>query len=230
MTIKLLLLPAFLLAACGDNLQPNEDELAASAEDEGEGEAPTTPNDATLFAFFLAFPSSCADHSVSFEGHYGYTDGTQVENPICRYELTDGTVFSNTCGALHPFPTSEVVVFRVTDPATGQIATFEEGVRGPAALDATLEVASNGLSISWDAHSVYDGVVDAGSVRIAIEPSDKVVIADPAVLSQTSGSVTVTEAGTYTVSVTALITFGEHGGCNTTVERTVDVICADDPH
>ena len=225
MTIKVLL-PALLLAACGDNLHPDEDQLSASAEDDSGDE---TPNDATLFAFFLAHPSSCADHSVLFEGHYGYTDGRQVTNPICSYELRDGTVFADTCFAVHPFPTADVAVFRVTDPANGQVATFEEAVRGPLSFAATLDVTSNGLSISWDAHAIYGDVVDAGSTLITIEPSDKVIIDDPAVRAQTRGTVAVTEAGTYTVNVHAAIGFGDEGGCTAFVERTIDVTCAD-PH
>jgi hypothetical protein len=227
---KLLLVPALLFTACGDNLHPDEDQITAGAE-EDTNDTPNTPDapdsDASLFAFFLQFPSQCIDHSVILEGHSGYTDGTPLDNPICRYDFADGTSV-DSCGAFRSFPASEVVVFTVTDPATGQVARHEEGVIGPRTLDVTLDVASNGMSISWDALGTYgDSPID---VMIEIEPADKVIVDDPTVFFRSTGTVRVTSTGTYTVTASTRVQFGEHGGCFDSIERRVDVICNDNMH
>jgi len=220
---KLLLVPLLLLAACGDNLQPDEDQAVAGAGGSG---ATGDTSGATLFAFFISSPGSCADHTENLEGHWGYTDGRPLPNNIeCRYDFGDGTS-EDTCFATHSFPAAQVVTFTVTDLDTGATASSSEAVIGPRSLDATLDVTTSGLSISWEAHGYYDGVIGT-DIQLSFDPADKVIIEDPSILRQTTGTVRVTEAGTYTVEVATGVSFGEEGGCRFAISRTVEVICND---
>jgi hypothetical protein len=225
---KLMLVPALLFAACGDNLHPEQEQVAGV--EEGSGSTPDMPDapNAQFFAFFLEDPGDCADHSVYLEGHWGYVNGPVVENAICHYDFGDGT-FADTCRPGHSFPDAQNVTFTATDPATGATASFTESVIGPRSFEAALSVTTDGLSISWDAHGFYGGV-DAGSTFIKIEPADKVIAPDPLVFAQPQGTVQVTAAGSYVVTLDTHITFAENGGCTAQADQRVEVICNGDMH
>jgi hypothetical protein len=170
---------------------------------------------------------------VLLEGHYGYADGTPVQNPNCRYDFEDGTSV-DTCFALHSFPTSQVVSFTVEDPATGAVAHGEDAVIGPASFEVTLDVTGyyfeNGPALAWSAQTRYGDTVDVGRVNIDFDPNENVIIPDPQIYSNPYGVVSVTKPGTYTVKVFASISFGEEGGCSATAEQTVEVPCSSDGH
>lgn len=222
---KLLLVPALLFAACGDNLTPDEDQIAPTNTSESDaGEAPAdTPE---LIASFTTAPVNCDLHSVRFEGRYAYADGTAVDNPICHYDFGDGTS-ADTCSVVHEF--SDVlsnVVFTVEDPATGAVASATDLVLPPKDFDASLLATSDGLSISWEAHSYYDGG-DFGNLEISIDPAEQVIVDDPAVFTYGLGSVRVTAAGTYTVKLHTETGFGDPGGCEVDLVQLVEVICND---
>ena len=224
---KLLLASAFLLAACGDNLQPTDDQASlGSDEDTTSVPDPTAP---ALVAGFIYEPQDCFDHSLRFEGHYGYTDGTVIENPICRYDFSDGT-YAEGCRVSHSLPTAVDVVFTVTDPATGATGSSSEGnVIGPRSFDTSLAVTTDGLSISWETHAIYGDSPDVGNTHISITPSENVIVEDPSILFDSTGTVAVTAAGTYTVRVDAAINFGDVGGCTAFTEKTIEVVC-NEPH
>ena len=244
-----LILPALLLAACGDNLHPDEDQLGGNAETDPT-ESPDVPPDPTdppddppprgdLFAGFFYEPSDCVDHSVRIHARYGYPDGTPVPNAICRFSLGDGTVIAETpstsdtqnCFIVYPFPEPELLVFTVIDTDTGAVASHQEVLEGPETFTVALDATSDGLSIAWDARTEYDGVPNIGSVLISITPSENVIVDDPAVFRQPIGAVRVTQPGTYTVRVGASIGFADVGGCGASAEQQVTVTtCVDTSH
>jgi len=122
------------------------------------------------------------------------------------------------------------VTFTVTDLDTGAVGMFSEFVQGPASFGTTLGVSTSGSTLSWEAHNDYGGVLDVGVIQIRISPSANVVVADPTVLNQFSGSVTVTEPGTYTVTAFGILQFGEVGGCGAEAVQTIHVACDDTMH
>jgi hypothetical protein len=214
---KLLLVPVLLVAACGDNLTPDEDQLAGGAV------APESdaPDELELYAALVSEPYSCDDNSVLLRGFAGYSGGPEVDNRLCHFELADGRTF-DTCYQVVSLPTAQNVVLTVTDPATGNTATHEEVVTGPA-LDATLNVSSGGLWIGWslESSSGFD------LVRIDFEPVQNVIIQDPRQQENPFGVVNVTQAGTYTVTATVLKDYFLIG-CSKTVEQTIEVACTDE--
>lgn len=229
---QLLLVPALLLAACGDNLDLNDDQAVNGAQvDAGAPSAETTDN--PLFAFFVQSPGDCADHSVLLEGHYGYADGTPVQSPICRYEFEDGTSM-DTCFGLHSFPTSQVVSFTVEDPATGAVGQGQDTVVGPESFELTLDVTGyyfeNGPALAWSAETRYGDTAGVGRVNVDFDPIQDVIIPDPQIYTNPFGVVSVTKPGTYTVTVYAWLDFGEQGGCSATAQQTVEVPCSSDGH
>jgi hypothetical protein len=232
---KLWLVPALLVAACGDNLSPDADQVAAGAAQD-ESDAPAdTPDTNPLSASFQTSPASCADHAVNIEGIFEYADGTPVSNPICHYDLGDGTS-ADTCSVRHSYAFGTLGEYRVfadvtltvTDPATGATATRTEVVFPPGNFDAFLIPSTDGLSISWEARAFYvDGEV--GIDHISIEPADKVILDDPSVLSRGVGTVRVTEPGTYIITLHAAVFPGVEG-CFVDFAQTVEVTCDGGEH
>jgi hypothetical protein len=231
---KLLLVPALLFAACGDNLHPDLDQAVGGAADSDSDSADTPVTDAALTASFTASPASCDTYSVAFASAYAYADGTTVANPICHYDFGDGTS-GDTCTAVHSYVTGPGnwqavanVTLTVTDPATGATATYTDIVIPPGNFDIGLTATSDGLSISWNAFAFYvDGTIGG---EISIEPADKVIIDDPQVLQSGNGTVRVTEAGTYEVTFHSAIWPGVEG-CDLTLHQAVEVTgCSGDGH
>lgn len=231
----LLVLPALLFAACGDNLQPDLDQAVGGADGDGAA-VPETPGPGdTLVVGFIYSPNDCADHSVYLQGHYAYPDGTQVEHPICRYQSADGTVLDDCVGPLS-VPTLQNVVFTVTDADTGATGSTTSPVEGPKSFSVTLDAngfnfGSNQLGIGWYAQTKYGDQTDVGHVVMDISPTENLIIQDPEIFNTPIGPIGVTQPGTYTVSVTAWIIFGDEGGCTATDQKTVEVpACSSDPH
>lgn len=221
---KLLLVPVLLLAACGDNLEPDQQQAVAGAEDDA---SPVADN--PFQVGFTAFPNDCTDNSVELRARFSYEDAREVLHPSCQFALADGTVL-DSCFTYYPFPTAQNVMLTVTDLDTGASGQFEQVVQGPGSLDATLEVASDGLSISWEGHSIYGGVADQLNVDISITPSENVIVDDASIFTHTTGTVNVTAAGTYTVRLGTGISFADVGGCGKVIEKTIEVVCDGDAH
>jgi hypothetical protein len=234
---KLLLVPVLLFAACADTPAHEEDQLNAEG-DMAEPEGPATPgtpdtpgtSPVPLRVGFITEPSSCADRSVWIEGHWSYADGSRPDQVDCRYELLDGTLLSTNCATVAPLPDGDIVVFTVTDPATGAVASYQGFAQGPQSFATSVTVSTDGLSLSWDAETMYGTTADVGGVRISISPSANVIAPDASVFMSPTGTVSVTEAGTYTVHVDGFITFAEVGGCSASADATVDVMCDDPTH
>ena len=212
--MRTLVAAALMLAACADNVTPEEDRVIAGAE-----------TDRRLWAGFAQELLDCADHTVQLRGHWGYSDGTRPTNYSCRFTLADGTVLSDECFAVPSLADPTAVTFTVTDHDTGQVATYSEVAQGPASFEATVDLATDGLTLSWDAHTFYGSVVDDGSVLISISPPGNVIVSDPDVLTQLAGMVSVTEPGIYTVGARASMRFPDVGGCGAHAEATIEVAC-----
>ena len=212
------------LLACGDNLHPSEDGLTPVTDGQDD-EPPHDGGEVTarpITTFFIYEPVSCDDHSVWFEARTVYADDLSlVDDAICQYTFEDGTQLFG-CGVVMSLPTAQNVVLTARDPNTDAIATFEEVVRGPESFDATFDVTSDDLTISWDVATSYGDVANTGAVRVFIEPSENLVEPLP-MFAPFQGSAQVTEPGTYTVTVSAVISFGEAGGCGRFHEQTLDV-------
>ena len=223
---KLLLVPV-LLAACADVKQGDEVTVGAPVEDDGAGNNETfeTP---TLIAGFISEPGACSDNSALIEGHVGYSDGSSNENVVCQLVFEDGSTV-DSCFASRTFLKPEKVILIATDTVTLATARYEDTVMGRLSFNASLDVTTEGLSISWNADAIYGTNGGAGRTRISIEPAANVIVDDPAIFDQPTGTVAVTAAGTYTVRVDASIQFADVGSCGATAEQVVDIVDSNPP-
>jgi hypothetical protein len=220
------LVPIGLLVACGDNFHPEEDQLSVeSGESDGDtGEAPgTTPR--ALDVAIQIFPDSCETPLVHYEAFGTYDgDNTPLTNISCLWNFDDGSQ-STACSGSHTFPEAgwHDFALRVIDFDTGASGSTTQRRFVEFPLEASLDVRSSGLTISW--------VVDINVLAFAIvrvEPSDKVIAADPDYGLNREYTVEVTEPGTYTVT---LDVEDERGGgpiCNAQITKQVTVVCADE--
>jgi hypothetical protein len=222
---KLLLVPVVLLAACAD-VKPDDGQVVVgtAVDDDGGGGGGGADNEnfRTLTAGFITEPAECNDHSTRIEGHFGYSDGSLADNVTCQLLFEDGTSVEG-CFAVHSFAEPQNVTLIATDSVTGATATYEEVVSGPLSFSATLDVTSSGLSISWNADAIYGTSPGVGQTLVSIEPAANVIVNDPAIFQQRTGTVEVTAAGTYTVTVGATLQFAEVGGCFASVDKTIDI-------
>ena len=237
---KVLFASALVLAACADDPIPDVDQpvtdgaVGTVGADGAVDTSPVEPTESALSASFVAAPAACDSAEVSFEATSAYSDGTAVANPVCRYDFGDGT-FGDSCSAVHSYATgpgnsltTANVTLTVTDPATGATATYTDLVLPPGNFDAFLFASSDGLTISWEGHAYYvDGEVGIGP--ISIEPADKVIIDDPTVLQQGTGTVRVTEPGTYVIKAHAAMFPGVEN-CEADLEQTVEVTACSTAH
>src|SRR5688572_21807508 len=155
---KLLLVPAILLAACTENSAlPEEPVSTESGQSTGgvgggaDNEGFDTP---TLFANIATDPGDCFDSSALVYGTYYYSDGSSTENVVCQLIFADGTT-SDSCFASRPFPEPELVTLVVRDTVTLAEGRTSQTVVGPESFTATLAVTTDGLTISWEAHTFY---------------------------------------------------------------------------
>jgi hypothetical protein len=230
---KLLFASALVLTACADDPVPDLDQPVTDAV----VDASATSVDATeraLTASFVTTPAACDSAEVSFEATTAYSDGTPVASPVCHYDFGDGTS-GDSCSAVHSYATgpgdsltNANVTLTVTDAATGATATFTDVVLPPGNFDASLNASSDGLTISWEKHAFYvDGEIGVGP--ISIEPAQNVIVDDPSVLQQGTGTVRVTEPGTYVVRAHAAIFPGVQN-CEADLEQTVEVTACSTMH
>jgi hypothetical protein len=219
--MKLMLVSAFLFAACGDNIQPDEDQLAGAANDEA-----ATPADpaATVSGGLATLPYDCVDHSLLFEVEASNANG-RLENPICSVQFADGSVV-DSCSFTHSVsPAGESFVVTVIDPATGATDSFLAFRTGPA-FDPVLEVSAGDMYIGWNVNAPQG--IDLA--RIDIDPSQNVSWQDPMQQEDPFGVVQVTQAGTYTVTAYAVYNFEGFFTCSATLQKTVEVACSGGDH
>ena len=99
---KLLLVPALLLAACGDNLHDTDDQTAFGTDDgavpdDGE-DTPARPFEASPL---ITFPS-CDAAVASYEADGRYTDTDELEfvpNVSCLWKFDDGSTSTSCIGS-----------------------------------------------------------------------------------------------------------------------------------
>ena len=193
----LLLVPALLLAACGDNLTPDEDQVSGTAvgdHDDGSDDPAARPLQAQIFIQTI----TCNETIARFEAGAQYLDdGTNALNIACKWTFDDGTT-STECAGDHPFATSGAhdFVLEVTDLDTGATAVSTQTRIFAPPLELTLDVTSNGLSISYNASSNT-----GGWPNVFVQPAELVFTEDdPNYPTATTATLRVREAGTYTVT------------------------------
>jgi hypothetical protein len=221
MTTKLLLPALLLAAACGDNLAPEGAEgQSTSGNEEG---PPARAIDADIFIETI----TCHETIARFEAGARYVDdNSNVFGIQCLWRFDDGTT-STECAGEHPFDRAGAhdFVLEVTDPATGatDIAT-QTRIFAPL-LELTLDVTGDGLSISYTATSNT-----GGEQVVFVSPDEFVIVDDPNYPRTTSGTVRVTQAGTYTVTYDVEDERGASEICSGQLVKTITLVCDGDGH
>lgn len=214
-----LLLPALMLAACGDNLQPSDDvksgtEVGSDAQD---GETPARAIDASIFIF----APSCDAAVAQFETEVRYVDdGSLVTDLSCLWTFDDGTT-STECIGEHTFATGGFhdFVLDVTDLTTGATDRATQNRFIDPVIDANLEVTGGDLTISWVA------TTNVGEVRVFVEPSEFITTDDPNYFLKRTNTITVSRAGTYTVTMFVEDERSVGPICNEQIVKQVEVFC-----
>jgi hypothetical protein len=210
---KLFVLPALLFAACGDNLAPDAEQATGGAETVAE-ESPR-PIDASIYIY----NPSCIASVAAFEADVYYADDRSPVGAVeCRWTFDDGST-SDVCVGEHEFATPGFHDFTldVKHTLTGETAHVAQNRYIYPALTADLEVTAPecGLELS------YKGSVSIpAETLVFVQEQDKVIDADPSKLEATVG---VTEAGTYTVVITAEDERTNGPICSARVEKQVTV-------
>jgi hypothetical protein len=218
---KLLLVPALLFAACGDNLQPDEDQLATGA---GGTEVPSDdPEARPLQAQIFIETITCVETIARFEAGAQYLDdGTNALNIACSWTFDDGST-SSECAGEHRFATAGAhdFVLEVTDLDTGATAVSTQTRVSAPPLELTLDVTSNGLSISYNASSNT-----GGDQIVFVLPEALVHIEDDQNYPRaTSATLRVREPGTYTVRYDVEDERGSGEICQAQLLKEIEVVC-----
>jgi hypothetical protein len=219
MTTKLLL-PALLLAtACGDNLHPT-DQTSLGSEDEqgGSNHEDVREVDASIFIETI----TCVDTIARFEAGARYADdGSPALDIACLWTFDDGTT-SNQCAGEHQFATAGAhdFVLEVTDLTSGATDRVTQTRIFAPPLELTLDVSSDDLTISYAATSNT-----GGEQVVVVTPAELVVADDPNYPRTTSGTVRVTQAGTYTVTYHVEDERGVSEICQGELVKEVTVVC-----
>jgi hypothetical protein len=216
---KLLLIPALLLAACGDNLDPKDQ--ASLGTDEGHAEADTRP---WYVSATIWFPS-CDAAVASYEADARFGDTNDIElvpNVSCVWTFDDGTT-STSCAGEHTFAEGGwhdfVVVITNLDTGETREQLQRRFVYPP--IEATLDVTTSDLTISWNAT-----VNVTAFVHISVEPADLIITDDPFYYLNRTYTLAVREAGTYTVSMDVEDERGAGPICSAHIEKQVEVVCS----
>jgi hypothetical protein len=219
---KLLILPALLFVACGDNLAPTDEQATAGAEatsTDTEDDV-SRPIDASIY---IEMPS-CTDALAKFEAGVSYVDdGSPVGTVACKWTFDDGTT-SDECAGEHIFAAAgnHEFVLDVTHTVTGETAHSSQVryVEAPHIADLVVTAPECGLEFSYTAT-----VSTPSENHIEILEADKVLDLDPYAVE---GTVHVTEPGTYTVVYTAEDERQSGPICEARVERQVTVTACHD--
>ena len=221
---KLFILPAFLLAACGDNMAPPSDQATAGAESTPtETDTDDGVSRAIDASIYIETPS-CTDALAKFEVGVRYADdGSPADSYTCKWTFDDGAT-SDQCAGEHIFATSgnHEFLVDVTHTVTGETARATQVRYIEAPHVATLEVTAPecGLELSYKA-----SVSTPSENHIDVLESDKVIDLAPLALE---GTVRVTEPGTYTVVYTAEDERQSGPICEARVEKQVTVTACHD--
>jgi len=157
-----------------------------------------------------------------FEAMARFTDdNTAATNIACKWSFDDGTT-SADCTGEHLFALAGFHDFtlEVTDLTTGavDVATQTRFFHPP--LEATLDVSTDGLTISYKA-----GSNTGGEQNVSISPFELVTGEDPMDLEHT---VTVAAEGTYTIEFDVEDERGVSEICNARVTKQIEVMCDHD--
>ena len=224
---SLFLVPGLLLVGCGDNIQPETDD---SAPIEAEGETPgpeivpeePTPNEREIAIDFYSQSTSRDAVSAQLEAGVRYADdNTPILDATCRFTFADGSS-QDGCVIDHVFPAAgeHTVSLEVRIPGTDRVIRQDVLAFAGEAFELGLEVTvpACGLEISYLATQNRGG---EGGVWIT--GPGAVVSSDPDWVRNRTGTVGVTEPGTYTVSFEAE---NESTGplCSREIVREVTVI------
>lgn len=222
---KLFILPALLLAACGDNLASPSDQATAGAESTPtDTETDTDGVSRAIDASIYIETPSCTEALAKFEADVSYVDdGSPVGAVTCKWTFDDGST-SDQCAGEHIFATSGNHEFLVdiTHTVTGETAraTQVRYVEAPHVADLEVTAPECGLEFSYKA-----SVSTPSENHIAVLEADKVIGLDPFALE---GTVRVTEPGTYTVVYTAEDERQTGPICEARVEKQVTVTACHD--
>jgi hypothetical protein len=226
MTKKLVLVPALLVAACGDNLHPEEDQVTVTSGGDHEDDTPDAPARAIDAAIFID-TITCVDTIARFEAGARYTDdNSTVLDIACKWTFDDGAT-STDCAGEHQLDRAGAhdFVLEVTDLDTGATGvTTQTRIFAPP-LELTLDVTADDLSISYVATSNT-----GGEQVVFVSPEQFVLVDDPNYPRTTDSMVRVTRAGTYTVTYLVEDERGVSEICNDELVKTVTVVCTGDGH
>jgi hypothetical protein len=223
---NLLMIPVMLLGACAiepTNQDPSPGVTSSPTDDSagaGAGETFDTP---TITGSFITEPNDCKDNQVLFQTLVFGPDSTRDFDVTCHYQFSGGRTF-DSCVFVASMPELETVTLTATDPTLGASVTYSETVGGPPSFNASLDVTTSGLSISWQASTTPSGQ----GTHIAIDPASNVVFSDPTVFFNATGTVSVTEPGTYTVTLDASMPMGDTY-CGAQAQQTVVIEGSENP-
>lgn len=219
MTTKLLV-PILLLAACGDNLHPDDTDDQSSfgsEEDTGGHDTPAREIDASIFIETI----TCVETIARFEAGARYIDGTPVTDFECLWTFDDGTT-STECVGEHPFAEAGFHDFEleVTDVTTGARDTVTQTRFFFPPLEATLEVTGDDFALTWNAMSNT-----GGEQIVTVSPAELVIADDPDYQRRLHYTVQVAQPGTYTVEYSVEDERGVSEICQARVVREITLVC-----
>ncbi|HEY5946329.1 MAG TPA: PKD domain-containing protein [Kofleriaceae bacterium] len=227
MTTKLLLPALLLVAACGDNLEPTDDETSPGTE-AGTGQNEETPARPILASPLIYFPS-CDAAVAQYEADARYADTDDLEivpNISCRWTFDDGTT-STSCAGEHTFAEGgwHDFILEVTDLDTGATdqAVQHRYVYPP--IEANLDVTTGDRTITWNAT-----VNVSADVRVFVQPEELIVTDDPFYYFNRSYTLEVLRDGTYTVVMIVEDERPTGPICSARIEKQVNVFCTGGNH
>jgi hypothetical protein len=225
--VSLAIVTPCLLAACGDNLDPEQGELSSVQSGAGE-EADAEPEPIREIVAELEVTSpQCWDTVAGYAIRATYADdGSPVETLRCNVRL-DGTS-SDLCAGEQAVssPGFHDFVVDVVDVETGATAHLEQRGFIEPRMEINFEWVTPACGLFFDFNL---SVPQSTLKQIVVSPADKIVGGDPGPFDQ-GGRVEVTEPGTYTLS--AYIEQERSNGplCSIAVDRDVQVVACEHEH
>jgi hypothetical protein len=214
---KLLFAALLLAAACGDNLEPEDvDDQSSSGTDGSNAETPAPEIEASIYIETI----TCTETIARYEADPGV-------GVNCLWTFDDGST-STSCAGEHQFASAgwHDFVLQVTDPATGATGTATQSRFFYPPLETTLEVSTTDLTITYRAMSNTGGSLQV----VFVSPAELVIADDPNYPGVTSGTVRVTQPGTYTVTYDVEDERGVSEICSARLVEEVNVVCGHDDH
>jgi len=235
LALSLALVTPCLLAACGDNLEPDEDSNSsvqswapdAGIDADAAGPDADAPAAREIRASLLVTSPECFDAIAAFEVEGFYVDdGSPVPNLECHVVFDDGGPPSDSCagrqnvsgGGLHTFKVD------ISDPATGAIAHLQTQRMVDAPLRPNFE---------WDMHTCglhidFNLSAPMAQIRtVTVSPAEG-VIGGP--VFGDGGGIDFSAPGNYTL--TAYVEQERATGpiCSLTIPRPIFIQACDHEH